>query len=128
MTDSPRRVDLVAHLPETKVPLDWVAQRTALEASAASIDNNDDVLQAAREIRVPAEIEGGAHELGAGPTVPGMRESAQWLMTARKDKRTRGTGPGISYVPSRPCVADVIRQRLILRKNKNSPSVVGAQR
>ena len=70
MTGSPRRVDLVAHLPEAKVPLDWVAQRTALEASAASIHSDDDVLQAAREIGVPAEIEGGAHELRAGPTVP----------------------------------------------------------
>ena len=55
--DSPCRVDLVAHLPEAKVALDRVAQRTALETRAPPIDDDDDVFQATREIRVPIDIE-----------------------------------------------------------------------
>jgi hypothetical protein len=70
MTGSPRRVDLVANLPEAKVPFDWVAQPTTLVARTASVNNHDDVLQAAHEIRMPFEVERGAHKLRARPTVP----------------------------------------------------------
>jgi hypothetical protein len=66
----PRRVDLVANLPEAKVPLDWVAQGTALVARSTSVHNHDDVLQGAHEIRMPAEVERGTHKLRARATVP----------------------------------------------------------
>ena len=67
--NSPRRVDLVAHLPETEVALDRVAQRTALVTRAPPIDDDDDVLQATREIRVPVDLERSAHELRARPAI-----------------------------------------------------------
>ena len=66
----PRRVDLVANLPEAKVPLNRVAQGTALVARSTSVHHHDDVLQAAHEIRVPVEVKRGTHKLRAGPTVP----------------------------------------------------------
>ena len=56
-TNAPRRVDLVAHLPEPKIALDRVAQRAALIPRAASVNDYDDVLQAAREISVPVDAE-----------------------------------------------------------------------
>ena len=71
--NSPRRVYLVAHLPEAKIAFDWVAQRTAFETRAAPIDDDDDVLQATREIRVPVDVERSAHELRAGPTISVIR-------------------------------------------------------
>lgn len=59
----PRCVDLVARFPEPEVSLDRIAQRAALVTCAASVDGNDDVLQAARKIRVPADVERSAHRL-----------------------------------------------------------------
>lgn len=59
----PRRIDLVSYFPEPKVSLDRVAQCAPFVPRAASIDNDNDVLQAAREIRVPADVERSAHGL-----------------------------------------------------------------
>ena len=49
-------LSLVVHLPEAEVPLDWIAQRAALEARAVPIDDDHDVFQVTREICVPVDI------------------------------------------------------------------------
>jgi hypothetical protein len=121
--DLPCRVDLVAHLPEAKVALDRVAQRTALVTRAAPIDDDDDVLQATREIRVPVDVERSAHYLRARPTISvkcATHTSAQEIdspllaIKRMRDRRTRGRAQGTLCVQNRPCVVDVIRPRSVL--------------
>lgn len=65
----PSGFNLITRLPITKIPPDGIPECTTLEARPSAIDDDNDIFECTRKIRVPVSLEPRVYHLRARSTI-----------------------------------------------------------